>query len=68
MLRSEKRKFEAQHRQIKKVKQQLFPNNNLQERIENFSSFYAKYGKEWLSETYNASLTLEQEFGILQLI
>ena len=68
MLRSEKRKFEAQHRQIKKLKQQLFPVDSLQERVDNFSPFYAKYGKEWLTKIYEASLTLEQQFAILKLV
>ena len=67
MLRSEKRKFEAQNRQIIKLRQQLFPGNNLQERVDNFSFFYAKFGKEWLTEIYEASLSLEQKFGILKL-
>ncbi len=66
MLRAEKRKFEAQRRQINKLKQQLFPSDSLQERVDNFSSFYAKYGKEWLVKVYEASLSLEQEFGILK--
>ena len=67
MLRAEKRKFAAQQRQISKLRQQLFPGNSLQERQENFSSFYAKYGREWLTKIYDASLALEQEFGILIL-
>ncbi len=67
MLRAEKRKFEAQHRQINKLRQQLFPGDNLQERFDNFSPFYARYGKEWLNEIYQASLSLEQQFGVLEL-
>ena len=67
MLRAEKRKFEAQQRQISKLRQQLFPKNSLQERQENFSTFYAKYGQDLLTQIEAASLTLEQQFGILQL-
>ncbi|MEJ7680611.1 MAG: bacillithiol biosynthesis BshC [Segetibacter sp.] len=67
MLRAEKRKFDAQQRQINKLRQQLFPRNSLQERVENFSSFYAKHGKEWLTKIYEASLSLEQEFEILRI-
>ncbi len=66
MLRAEKRKFEAQQRQIAKLRRQLFPNNSLQERQENFSAFYGKYGKEWLTKIYEASLSLNQEFGIIE--
>lgn len=68
MLQAEKRKFEAQSRQINKLKQKLFPGNSLQERFDNFSPFYAKYGKEWLTKVYEASLNLEQEFAILKLL
>jgi hypothetical protein len=39
MLRAEKKKYEAQQRQINKLKTQLFPNNSLQERVENLSVF-----------------------------
>jgi bacillithiol biosynthesis cysteine-adding enzyme BshC len=67
MLRAEKRKFEAQKRQITKLRQQLFPQEELQERVDNFSTFFAKYGKKWLDEIYRSSLGLEQELAILQL-
>lgn len=67
LLRAEKRKFEAEERQLKKIKEQLFPNNNLQERVENFMSFYAKWGNEFLKTVYQHSLALEQEFGIIRL-
>ena len=65
MLRAEKRKFEAQQRQLGKLRKQLFYGNSLQERVDNFSPFYAKYGKEWLNKIYEASLSIEQKFGIL---
>jgi bacillithiol biosynthesis cysteine-adding enzyme BshC len=67
MLRTEKRGFEAQQRQIEKLKTALFPNNSLQERVDNFSYFYARYGKDWLQTIYNQSLTLEQQFTIIKL-
>lgn len=66
MLRAEKKKFEAQQRQLHKLKSQLFPHDNLQERIENFMPFYAKWGKEFINVLYNNSLALEQEFVILE--
>lgn len=65
MLRAEKRKFEEQQRQIQKIKETLFPNDGLQERVENFSWFYAKWGKAFIEELYKKSLALEQEFTIL---
>ena len=67
MLKAERKKFEAQQRQITSLKEQLFPGSSLQERVDNFAIFYATYGKNWLQVIYNCSQTLEQEFGILKL-
>jgi len=66
MLRAEKKKFEAQLRQIHKLKSQLFPHNNLQERIENLMPFYAKWGKGFIKAIYDHSGALEQEFVLLE--
>lgn len=65
MLRAEKKKFAAQHRQLQKLKIQLFPANNLQERSANLLPFYALYGKAFIEMMYNNSKGLNQEFGIL---
>ncbi len=66
MLRAEKKKFEAQQRQLHKLKTQLFPHDGLQERIENFMPFYAKWGKGFIDVLHKNSLALEQEFVILE--
>ena len=66
MLRAEKKKFEAQQRQLHKLKTALFPNNNLQERIENVIPFYAKWGDGFISALYENSLALQQELVILE--
>ena len=67
MLRAEKKKFEAQQRQLHKLRSQLFPHDNLQERIENFMPFYAKWGKDFIKTLYENSLALEQEFMVLEV-
>jgi len=67
MLRAEKRKFEAEHRHLEKLKSALFPNNSLQERVENMSVFYAKYGNAFIDILLRHSLTIEQQFAILEL-
>jgi bacillithiol synthase len=66
MLKAEKKKFEAQQRQLHKLKQQLFPHDSLQERIENFMPFYAKWGNNFIKTVYENSLALEQDFIILE--
>ncbi len=65
MLKAEKKKFEAEQRQISKLKQTLFPNNSLQERVENIVPYYAKYGNIIFETLYTHSLQLEQQFTIL---
>ncbi len=66
LLKAEKIKFESQQRQIKKIRSNLFPNNGLQERVENFMPFYAKWGKEFIKVIYDNSLNFEQQFCIIK--
>lgn len=66
MLRAEKRKFSDQQRQINTIKEHLFPGNGLQERNDNISYYYAKWGKDFIQKIYEHSLNLEQEFVVLQ--
>ncbi|MBL0356912.1 MAG: bacillithiol biosynthesis cysteine-adding enzyme BshC [Chitinophagaceae bacterium] len=65
ILKAEKKKFEAEQRQLHKLKQELFPHNNLQERVENFMLYYAKFGNGFVNNLYNNSLSLEQVFTVL---
>ena len=65
LLRAERKKFHIQERQLNTLKNVLFPNNSLQERVENFMPYYAKWGKDFIRKIYDNSLTLEQQFGVL---
>lgn len=65
MLRAEKRKFSDQQRQVHIIKEHLFPKNGLQERIENFMYYYAKWGKDFIQQLYKHSLSLEEEFVVI---
>lgn len=65
MLKGEKRKFEAQQRQIKKIKSLLFPSGELQERVENFMPYYSRFGKDFIKVLYENSLTFQQRFCVL---
>jgi uncharacterized protein YllA (UPF0747 family) len=65
MLRAEKRKFTDEQRQIHTVKENLFPINSLQERIENVMYYYSKWGTDFIQKVYQHSLGLEEEFVIL---
>lgn len=66
MLRAEKRKFSDQQRHIHAMKERLFPGNGLQERIDNISYYYAKWGKEFINQLYKNSLGLEREFVVIE--
>jgi len=66
MLRAEKRKFADQQRQINTIKEHLYPCNGLQERHDNMSYYYAKWGREFIHKLYQYSMSLEQEFVILR--
>jgi bacillithiol biosynthesis cysteine-adding enzyme BshC len=67
MLKAEKKKFDAQQRQVSKLKSMLFPNGHLQEREENLLPWYAKHGKAFIQTIYENSLRLEQEFAVVLL-
>ena len=62
---TEKRKFTDQQRQIQVIRERLFPKNSLQERIENFSYYYARWGEKLIDHLYQHSLALESEFVVL---
>ena len=66
ILKAEKRKFSDEYHQIETIKRLLFPNNNLQERIDNFAPFYALGGKEWIEFIYSHTFALEQLFRIIK--
>lgn len=65
MLKAEKKKFEVQQRQVEKIKSILFPNESLQERVDNIMPYYAVYGKDFIEMLYKNSAGLKQEFCIL---
>jgi len=67
MLRAEKRKHSTELNQLQKIKAVLFPHNSLQERTENISGFYARYGKNIIDILLKNSTAFNQEFCILCL-
>lgn len=67
MLRAEKRKYEFQRGQLLKIKAQLFPDGNLQERTENILPYYAKYGSACIEAIYQHSTSFWQQFILLSM-
>lgn len=50
LMRAEKQQQDTVIKRIERIKEKLFPEGGLQERHENFLSYYAKGGKEWIDE------------------
>jgi bacillithiol biosynthesis cysteine-adding enzyme BshC len=65
LMRAERRKHGALQHQVGWLKENLFPKNGLQERSENFSSFFAKWGSGFIDQLLQHSLSLEQQFTVL---
>ena len=65
MLRAEKKKFEAQQRQIKKIKSVLHPEGILQERSDNILDYLAHNGPDFIDTLYKNSGGTQQSFTLL---
>ena len=65
MLKAEKKKFDAQQRQIKKIKAHVNPLNNLQERVDNILEYLAMHGEEFIDLLYKEQLEFSAEFTML---
>lgn len=65
MLRAEKRRFGKEAERLEQIRKELLPNNNLQERVENMSFLYARFGSEIMDVILRHSLSLEGKFGII---
>lgn len=67
LLRAEKRNYETQQRQLQKIKEELFPKNGLQERVDNFMPWFGMYGQAFIAQVIECSSSFKQEFGVLCL-
>ncbi len=67
LLQAEKRRMQAEHARIEDLKNSLFPDGTLQERVLNFSHFYSDYGHAFKQALQQAIRPLENEFLYLTL-
>jgi len=65
MLKAEKRKQAIAIERIHHIKQTLFPDNSLQERVDNFAEWVGDYGWAWVDAVMQNSNTFELSFTIL---
>ena len=66
MLKAEKKKFESQQRQIRKIKTAVSPDGILQERVDNILEYTAVYGPGFLQMLYKHSSPYPVGFTVLK--
>ena len=63
-----KQKNETSLNQMEKIKNQLFPNNNLQERVDNFSAYYADFGQQFIEMLIAEFDVYQKQFLVIELM
>jgi uncharacterized protein YllA (UPF0747 family) len=66
MLRAEKRKNDVAVQRIKRLKGHIFPGGNLQERTENFISYYLQMGPEYFDLLKDTLKPLMAQFLVIE--
>jgi bacillithiol biosynthesis cysteine-adding enzyme BshC len=66
MVRAEKRKQSVDIQRIHRIKKELFPQDNLQEREEHFSRWVGQYGLSWIETIMEHSKGFESRFSIIK--
>jgi bacillithiol biosynthesis cysteine-adding enzyme BshC len=65
LVKAEKVNYQTRLVQIEHIKADLFPNDSLQERSENFGLFYVKWGQEFIDELIRNFEPLDFKFTVL---
>ena len=66
MLRAERRKQTVAIQRIHRIKKELFPQDNLQEREAHFSKWVGQYDQSWIETIMEHSKGLESKFRIIK--
>ena len=67
LIRAEKRQHSDHMQRIEKLFYELFPNGSLQERHNNISIWYGRYGKQLITEIKNCFDPLDFRFSVITL-
>ena len=67
MVRAERRKQAVAIQRIHRIKKELFPQDNLQERVENFSKWVGQHDLAWINTIMDHSTGLESRFRIITI-
>ncbi|RZT00311.1 bacillithiol biosynthesis cysteine-adding enzyme BshC [Aquimarina brevivitae] len=65
LLKAQRLKLSDQVARLTSLQNELFPNQNLQERVKNFSEFYLEYGEDLIAELMEYLHPLNAEFVVL---
>jgi len=65
LLKADQNNYTEALQQIERVKDKLFPNGVLQERVENFGTYYVKYGDTFIKELIFHFKPLDFKFTVL---
>ncbi|MFM6993926.1 MAG: bacillithiol biosynthesis BshC, partial [Sediminibacterium sp.] len=65
MVRAERRKQTVEIQRIHRIKKELFPQDNLQERVEHFSKWVGQQDLTWIETIMKNSTGLESRFRII---
>jgi bacillithiol biosynthesis cysteine-adding enzyme BshC len=65
IVKAEKKKQTIALERIQHIKNELFPEHSLQERVDNFAEWVGDYGWAWVDAVLEHSNTMEQGFTIL---
>jgi len=65
LVKAEKKNYHTRLEQIDQIKEELFPNNSLQERTENFGLLYVKWGQQFIEDLIKAFQPLDFEFTVI---
>jgi uncharacterized protein YllA (UPF0747 family) len=67
LLKAEKRMHADELERIIELQNELFPNQGLQERRNNFAEYYNEYGQEFIDKLFMQLKPLESSFTIITL-
>jgi uncharacterized protein YllA (UPF0747 family) len=67
MMQAERKRSDAGLRQVTKLKQSLFPNGILHERVDNILPYLSAHGFHLIDDLLSASLGLDQQFTVFYI-
>lgn len=66
MFRAEKKKHETELNRLARLKDMLFPNGTLQERVENFIEYYPLYGHDFIDAIVRNTQPVQNKFLVIR--